>query len=88
MAFQTRPEHATEAAGSTRVGPDESDAGLPGGGDDVAPGAEAGAARYDLDGEVVNDASLAQWQLLPPRAAANEALEAAKAADEAIPSEQ
>jgi hypothetical protein len=38
----------------------------------------------EFDSVVINDAALAQWQALPPRAAANEALAAAEAADQAV----
>jgi hypothetical protein len=38
----------------------------------------------EFDSVVINEASLAQWQALPPRAAANEALAAAEAADQAV----
>ncbi len=38
----------------------------------------------DFDSEVINEASVAQWQALSPQAAANEALKAAEAADNAI----
>jgi hypothetical protein len=37
-----------------------------------------------FDSVVINDASLAQWRALSPRAAANEALAAADAADQAL----
>jgi hypothetical protein len=40
--------------------------------------------RDQIDSVVINDASLAQWRALSPRAAANEALAAAAAADEAL----
>jgi hypothetical protein len=40
--------------------------------------------RDQMDGTVINDASLAQWRALSPRAAANEALAAAAAADQAL----
>jgi hypothetical protein len=40
--------------------------------------------RDQFDSEVINEASLAQWRALPPRAAANEALAAAEAADQAV----
>jgi hypothetical protein len=41
-------------------------------------------ARDQLDSEVVNSAALPLWQALPPRAAAQAALEAAEAADRAL----
>jgi hypothetical protein len=40
--------------------------------------------RDQIDSAVINDASLAQWRALTPRAAANEALAAADAADQAL----
>src|SRR5919199_820848 len=40
--------------------------------------------RDTIDSEVINEASLAQWRALEPRAAANEALAAAEAADQAL----
>lgn len=41
-----------------------------------------GQSPYDAD--AINDAMLPAWQLIPPRAAANEALAAAAEADEAV----
>jgi len=40
--------------------------------------------RDALDSDVVNTAALALWQLLPPRAAAQAALDAADACDQAV----
>ena len=40
--------------------------------------------RDTIDSEVINEASLAQWRALEPRAAANEALAAAEAADQGL----
>lgn len=38
----------------------------------------------NIAGDVINDASVQQWRLIPPRAAAAEAVEAAEAADQAL----
>jgi hypothetical protein len=42
--------------------------------------------RDEFDSVVINEAAVSQWKLLPPRAAAEEALAAAEAADHALAS--